>query len=93
MSGLRYIGISVLLAGLAAFLALDLSGADMSWLTFLSLENMCTDPDLREYVFAPFSCDAYNQIGFIEFDGPATFDSDERLLDLDAADNVIRIAQ
>lgn len=93
MTGLRYIGVSVLLVGVAAYIALDLNNIEMTWLTFLSMENMCTDPELKEFVFKPFNCDAYNQIGFIDLDGPATFDSNERLLDLDAQDDMVRISQ
>lgn len=93
MAGLRYIAISFVLAGLATLVALDVGYVDASWMTFLSLENMCTNPELKEYVFPPFSCDAYNQIGVVDLSGPATFDSDARLLDLDAADNVIRITE
>lgn len=91
MTGFRYIAISLFLAGVAAFIALDFNALDFGWMTLLSFENMCTDPELREYVFYPFSCDAYNQIGVVDFGGDATFNSPERLHELNRPEKIVHI--
>ena len=93
MTGIRYITVSVVLVLIAAYVALDFSELDFSWLTFLSFENMCTDPELREYVFKPFTCDKYLRGGIIDVTGGTSIGTDELLLELDATGNLIQISE
>ncbi|WP_341368651.1 hypothetical protein [Yoonia sp. BS5-3] len=95
MTGLKYIGIALILAVVAAFIALDFDpfGENGPGLTLFSTANMCTDPELKEYVFWPFSCDEFNQIKVVDFGGSGPISSRDKIHELNRNTDIVHIGQ
>ncbi len=92
MTGIRYIIVSVFLALAAIYIAVDFDDVDLSWLTFLSFENMCNDPEMREYVFKPFTCDKYTRAGVVDVTGGTIAGLEDMIIELDEGGEIVQIA-
>ena len=95
MTGLKYIGIALALAAFAAFIAFDFDqfAPDGTGLAMFSIANMCTDPELQEYVFWPFSCDAYNEVQIVNFGDSGPVGSTEKIHELNRDSDIVHIGQ
>lgn len=95
MSGIKYIGLSLALAAFAAYIALDIDlfAPDGAGLAMFSMANMCADPELQEYVFWPFSCDAYNQVQIVSFGDSGRAGSTENIHELNRSSDIVHIGQ
>lgn len=95
MTGVKYIGIALALAAFAAYIALDIDlfAPDGSGLAMFSMANMCTDPELQEYVMWPFSCDAYNQVQIVNFGDSGPVGSTEKIHELNRPSEIVHIGQ
>ena len=95
MSGLKYIGIALGLAAFAAYIALgdELFAPGGSGLARFSMANMCTDPELQDYVVWPFSCDAYTQVQVIDLGTSKPVGSSDKIHELNRSDDIVHIGQ